>query len=251
MEPPHTTHDRTLHADEKYVVRDPVQIRALMRALIDQRATLTAQVDGRGPSFPSAVLEVEEGTLLLDGSARPAVNRRVAGAGFLLCCAQVDGVAMQFRGQQPRELEQGGYVAFRTTLPEELFYLQRRSLYRLEVSGDDSPWCRIPDPAGGEPLRLRAVDISAGGMAVLLPADQRLLEPGQRYPGCVVELPGDADMTVDLAVRSLISQSRADGLPQLRVGLRFENLPGGAETAIQRHIFRVDRERRARLKGSA
>ncbi|SBV36130.1 Flagellar brake protein YcgR [uncultured Stenotrophomonas sp.] len=220
-----------------------------MQALIDQRATLSAHPDGREQSFPSAVLEVDENTVLLDGSPMPAVNRNAASAGFLLCFAQVDKVMVRFRVEQPQQQEQDGHVAFRVELPEELYHMQRRELYRLETPVGDSPWCSTPDPAGGEPLRWRAVDISAGGIALLLPAEQQVFKLQQRHAGCVLELPDGTAITTDLVVCSLVTRTQANGVEQERVGLRFEELPRGADAAIQRYIFRIDRERKARLNG--
>lgn len=240
-----------LSSDEKYIVRDPGQIRMLLQALIDRRAILSVHPDGRGPSFPGAVLEMEEDSLLLDGSPRPSLNRRAADAGFLLCFAQVDKVRVRFRADRPRREEQGGYVAFRAAMPEALYHLQRREFYRLETPVSDSPWCLFPDPAGGEPLRWRVVDISAGGMAVLLPPGQEILEPQQRHVGCVLELPDGDAITLTLVVRNLVTRTRADGVEQLRAGLRFEDLPRGADALIQRHIFRLERKRIARLSGHA
>lgn len=243
--------DGNLPDDERYLVRDPRQIRLLMQALVDQRAALGAHPDGRGQSFPSAVLEVDDDGLLLDGSPRLSVNRRAAGAGFLLCFAQVDRVRVRFRVERPRLQERDGCVAFRTALPGEIYHLQRREFYRLETPVVDSPWCVFPDPAGGDPLRWRVADISAGGMAVLLPADQQELELQQRYPGCVLELPDGTAITLAVVVCSLVTRTRPDGTQQQRAGLRFEDLPRGADALIQRHIFRIERKRMARLSGNA
>lgn len=239
-----------LHADERYVVRDPRQVRALLQALIDQRATITALPDGCGQSFPSAVLELGEDSLVLDGSPVAAFNRRAAGAGFLLCFAQVDRVQLRFRVERPRQQERDGYVAFLAALPRELHHLQRRELYRLTTSLDDAPWVCVPDPAGGEAMRWRAADISAGGIALLLPGDQTVFALEQRCTGCVLELPEAAALALSLRVRNLVQLRRADGLEQVRVGLCFEDLPRGADAAIQRHIFNVERRRNARMSGN-
>jgi c-di-GMP-binding flagellar brake protein YcgR len=239
-----------LHADERYVVRDPLQVRALLQALVDQRSTVSVHPDGCGQPFPSAVLELGEDSVLLDGSPVSAFNRRAAGAGFLLCFAQVDRVQVRFRAERPRQQERDGYVAFLAALPRELNHLQRRELYRLTTSLDDAPWVCVPDPAGGEALRWRAADISAGGIALLLPTDQKVFALDQRCTGCVLELPDAAAVTLSLRVRNLVGLRRADGTEQLRVGMRFEDLPRGADAAIQRHIFNVERRRNARMSGN-
>lgn len=237
--------------DEKFLVRDPRQIRMLLQALVDQRTALSVHPDGTGRSFPSAVLAVNDDGLLLDGSPMPSVNQAAAEASYWLCFAQVDRVQVRFRVERPQRSEQDGYVAFRAGFPEVLHHLQRREFYRLETPVAESPWCIFPDPAGGEPLRWRVADISAGGMAVLLPAGEEVLELQRRYPGCGLELPDGERIEVSLVVCSLVTRTRADGQPQQRAGLRFDGLPRGADALIQRHIFRIERQRIARLNGHA
>ncbi len=243
--------DGSLYADEKYMVRNPRQIRLLLQAMIDQRATVAVHPDGREQSYPSAMLDVDEDTLLLDGSPLPAVNRSVGEASHLLCFAQVDRVMVRFRLEHPEVLLEDGRTAFRLAFPEEAYHLQRRELYRLETPVGDSPWCVFPDPQGAEPLRWRVVDISAGGIAVLLPPDLNLLRLQQRLAGCELQLPDSAPIAVTLVVCSQLVRKQANGMEQQRVGLRFEDLPRGADAAIQRYIFRVDRERKARKNGGA
>ncbi len=246
-----STFDGNLYADEKYMVRNPRQIRLLLQALIDQRATVSTHPDGREQAFPSAVLELEEDELLLDGSPNPAVNRSAANAEHLLCFAQVDKVMVRFRLDGPQQYEESGHTGFRVPFPEEIYHLQRRELYRLETPVGDSPYCAIPDPAGGQALRFRVVDISAGGIALLLPAELQLLRLQQRYGGCELQLPDSPPIPVSLVVCSQLLRKQANGVEQQRVGLRFDELPRGTDAAIQRYIFRIDRERKARSNGES
>lgn len=239
-----------VYADARYLVHDPRQVRALLRALIEQRSTLSVYPDGREPFFASAVLESGDDHVLLDGNRNDSVNQRASAAAFLLCHAQVDQVKLRFRVDRPTREQGDGYVWFRAPLPVEVYHLQRRELYRVEPSLDDAPWCRIPDPEGGEALRLRAADISAGGVAVVMPVTQQLFALDQRIPGCVLELPDGSEVTLTLGVRNLVPRLRPDGSEQLRVGLRFENLARGADGIIQRNIFNIERRRNARMSGN-
>lgn len=237
--------------DGKFLLVDPRQIRMLLQALVDQRSAISAHPDGSGRSFPSAVLEAGDDGLLLDGSPMPSVNQAAAEAAYWLCFAQVERVQVRFRVERPQRIEQDGYVAFRASFPETLHHLQRREFYRLETPVADSPWCIFPDPAGGEPLRWRVVDISAGGIAVLLPVGEEVLELQRRYPDCELELPDGQRIAVSLVVCSLVTRTRGDGIQQQRAGLRFDRLPRGADAMIQRLIFRIERQRLARLNGQA
>lgn len=241
--------DGNLYADDKYIVRNPRQVQLLLQALIEQRATVTAHADGRENSFPTAILELDGDSLLLDGSPLAAVNRDAANASYLLCFALVDKVTVRFRLPQLERIDDSGRTAFRVALPEEIYHLQRRDFYRLETPVGDSPYCTLPIDDEDEPASWRVVDISAGGIALLFPPETTPLQLQRRYRGCTLRLPDAAPIPVTLIVCNQRLQKQSNGIEQLRAGLRFDDLPRGADAMIQRYIFRVDRERKARLNG--
>ncbi len=241
--------------DDKYLVRHPRQVRRLLQALIEQRSTVTAHVAGRDQSFPTALLEADEDQdwILLDGSHNEASNRAAEQASHLLCFAQLNHVRLRFRVEQIERLERDGRVTFRVPLPESLHYLQRREFYRLETPITESPTCKLPiagDP-GEEPCQfeLRVVDISGGGMAVAMSTDMPQLVLRRTYPDCVLILPDQPPICLPLTVCSQLRQTMPSGVEYVRVGMQFGALPRGAETSIQRYIFRVDRQRSARKRG--
>jgi c-di-GMP-binding flagellar brake protein YcgR len=242
-------------ADDKYLVRNPRQIKRLLQALIEQRSTVTAHVAGRDQSFPTALLEVDEDRdwILLDGSHNEASNRAAEQASHLLCFAQLNHVRLRFRVEQIERLDRDGQVAFRVPLPESLHYLQRREFYRLETPITESPTCKLPIP--GDPgeapceLELRVVDISGGGMAVALTTDMPQLVLRRTYSDCVLMLPDQSPICLPLTVCTQLRQTMPSGIEYVRVGLQFSALPRGADALIQRYIFRVDRQRSARKSG--
>lgn len=243
-----------VEGDEKYLLRNRRQIRGLLRSMIQQRSLVTAHVGGRDASFPSAVLELDEDEewLLLDGSPQEVANRAIADAGHLLCFAQLDRVRVRFRIEGHRRIEHGGHVAFRAPLPETLYYLQRREHYRLETPVTDSPTCLIRfehEDGRKTELELRVVDISGGGLAVALSPGMPLPEVNRTYWDCVLQLPEQPPIAVPLTVCSQFRQILPNGLESFRVGLQFADLPRGADEAIQRYIFRIDRQRNARKSG--
>ncbi len=251
-------HPEPEEGDDRYLVRNPRQVRGLLRALIDQRSLVSAHIGGRDQSFPSAVLEVDEDEewLLLDGSPNEASNRAAAEASHLLCFAQLERVRIRFRLDHVERIEHEGHVAFRAPLPASIYHLQRREHYRLETPITDSPTCVIAfEPEGDddlpprEPLRLRVIDISGGGLAVSLPAGAPLLEVGRVYRRCELRLPDQQPIPVSLAICSQAKQTLANGVESYRIGTRFETLPRGADEDIQRYIFRIDRQRNARKSG--
>lgn len=242
------------HADEtddRFLVRNPRQVRQLLRALIEKRALINAHVGGRDQSFSSAVLQVDEDddTLLLDGSLQEASNRAAEQAGNLLCFAQLDKVLVRFRADNLVREQDGRHVAFRATIPDELIHLQRREMYRLETPITDSPQLVLPaSESRAEAVAMRVVDISGGGLAVTLPQDCRVVSLQHRYQA-ELSLPEGPELAVGLVACNTRELKLANGIQALRVGFRFEDLPRGGDNAIQRYIFRIDRQRNARKNG--
>lgn len=251
-------HDPALHdahaahaADERFLVRNPRQVRQLLRSLIDQRSLINAHIDGRDRSFPTALLELDddEDVLLLDGSPQEASNRAAEQSDHLLCFAQLERVLVRFRLHALERVDNDGHVAFRAPLPDELVHLQRRELYRLETPITDSPQLLLPPgEAHPEALSMRVVDISGGGLAVTVPTDCAIFSLQKRYPA-QLSLPDGPDLQIDLVVCNLLPQRLPNGTEVKRVGMRFDELPRGGDSAIQRYIFRIDRQRKARKNG--
>ncbi|PZP82343.1 MAG: hypothetical protein DI592_09855 [Stenotrophomonas maltophilia] len=127
--------------------------------------------------------------------------------------------------------------------------LQRRELYRLETPITDSPQLLLPaDEVRASPLSMRVVDISGGGLAVTVPNDCAVFSLQKRYPA-LLSLPEGPDLQLELVVCNLLPQRLPNGTEVKRVGMRFDSLPRGADSAIQRYIFRIDRQRKARRNG--
>ncbi|KAB7768204.1 flagellar brake protein [Xanthomonas maliensis] len=246
--------DHLAEGDERYLLRNKRQIRALLRQLMEQRAVVTMHVAGRDMTLPTAVLDVDEDddVLILDGSHNGASNRAVEQARYLLCYAQLERVNIRFRLETPTQLERDSHVAFQAELPESLYHLQRRESYRLTTPITDPPLCTIrqEDTDGtAMELQLRVIDISSGGVAVSLAAGMPLLEPQHTYRNCSLLLPDAAPITLPLTVCSQHKQVLPNGTEGCRVGMQFGELPRGADETIQRYIFRVDRQRNARKSG--
>lgn len=242
--------------DDKYLVRHPQQVRRLLQALIEQRSNITAHLAGRDRSFPTALLEAgqDQDWILLDGSHDEASNNAAEQASHLLCFAQLNHVGLRFRVERIERLDRGGRVAFRAPLPVNLYYLQRREFYRLETPITQSPTCKLPIP--GDPdeepckLEFRVLDISAGGMAIAMAVDMPLLALRRTYLDCVLTLPDQPPICLSLTVCSQLRQTMPGGTEYIRVGMQFGALPRGADTSIQRYIFRVDRQRSAIKRGT-
>lgn len=237
----------------QYLLSNRREILQVLNSLMQKRALMMAYLEGDGMSFLTALLAVDEGsgTLLLDSPSDEAMQARAIAATRLMCVTQLDRVKIQFATEEmvPVAANDGG--GLRARLPDTLLRLQRREYYRLVAPVTHALTCAIPIAADGRTTtcETRVVDISAGGVAVMVPPQGVAFEPGMEFPDCRLSLPEIGPIVTTLSVRNLFRITNRNGVTMIRAGCQFLGLPGNAHALIQRYIFKIERERNARERG--
>jgi hypothetical protein len=146
--------------------------------------------------------------------------------------------------------------------PRELFRFQRRNAFRVRTEPPPQLAARYgrlqPILSGGPELllgdpsvptarrRLRVLDISHGGLSVLLPVPDPTLTLGSRIPAACLELTPSLPIHIALRVVRCDPVAGPEG-PQ-RLGCEMESLSGVAARTLQRYIDEV--QVRAKALGS-
>jgi flagellar brake protein len=245
-----------LQADDysQYVLRDHREICQVLRGLIDKRAMVTAYLDGSSQSFLTTALGLspDETSLILDASNDEAMNLRAQESQQLICITQLDSVKIQFSVADIQRHPFQGHLALRAPVPEILLRLQRREYYRLSAPAAHALTCTLPiaDPAGiVTSYQARIVDISGGGVAVMVPPKGVAFEPEMAFPGCRILLPEAGPLHATLQVRNIFRLTNRQGITMLRAGCQFVDLPEAMNTLINRYILKVERSRGGRWRG--
>jgi c-di-GMP-binding flagellar brake protein YcgR len=240
--------------DERYVQRDAVQIAAMMRRLAErgqkvwisfghdsgvfESAIAAVSTDGRTVYFPCAELE--------------DVNAQLEAAGSLVGISQLDGVTIQFNVALMRQVTRA--KAFASPMPRSLVRLQRRDFFRLVTSPDDGVTMAldVPSTTGAGPSLGQAtaevIDISGGGVALLLPARSMHLSEGIVLAGGILALPEVGQVEVAVRVRNIVRLVDDGGLTRQRVGCQFVQLRDAQLVLVQRFIRQVAVRRRERAR---
>jgi len=247
-------HPPLLDDDEyaRFALHEPRQIVQVLRALVEARAMITASLVPGGHSCPTALLAVhDDGGLILDGNRHEATNRRMAAASRLVCSAQLDLVPIRFRLSTPTRITYDGYPAFSASAPESVLRLQRREMYRLQVS----PAAPVTVHVGSDDVApdatiagLRVLDISGGGMAIAVPdGEESRFAARSRVAPCLLRLADAEPVAVALEVAH-IARYEVRGVPMWRAGCRFVGMPAAFEQRVLQYIFQVERQRNARQR---
>lgn len=240
----------------RYAVRDAREIVQLMQALVEKRPLLTAQFAG-GPSFLTVVLAVSpangstSGTVVIDAPSDDAVATRATAAARLVCMTRLDNVRVQFPLGALTRVEHEGRPALQAPLPDSMLRLQRREFFRLPTPNGHAPTCEITvdGPGGQKTVSVRILDISGGGLAILVPPRDLDFTPGREFANCQLMLPDGPPLPVRLIVRNLFEVERPNDVKVLRAGCEFVGQTTAGSARIQRYIFKVERDRKAREAG--
>ena len=243
-----------LHSDDfaQYLIRDTTEIEHVLRNLQRRRAMITAYIKGSRDFMLTTVLEIEHHQLVLDVPADSAQLRRAEEAEELICITQLDNVKIQFPLSGVSSATHDDAPAFVTAVPDRLLRLQRREYFRLTAPVSHSLVCQIPIPSDDGPpstYEARVLDISGGGIAIVVPPEGVEFKPDTVFEQCQIQLPEVGTVTARLRIRNVFRVTNRNGISMLRAGCEFVDLPDKVASVIHKYILNVERERSARERG--
>jgi len=239
----------------QYLLRTRNEILFVLRSLLASTDHITVYFNEGKDFLLSAIVQADEEGLTLDYGGNPDANRLALAADKLFCVTSHEKVRIQFLLRGLREIEYEGAPAFRADLPETILRLQRREYYRLTTPVVHPVKCRIPVEIGGglgpTVMEANVLDISGGGLAIMVPPAGHAFKSGDVFPNCRLELPNVGIVIATLEVRNVFDVTLRSGTQVARAGCQFSNLPGPMLTLVQRYIIKVERDRKARESGMA
>ena len=233
----------------KYLLFSRAEMLFLLRALQQKGSMVTAHFDHGKSFFLTSLVEVDgdEDELIFDYGSNDEMNRRVQGSNKVIFTSALDKVKVQFSLPGLTATTHQGRPAFSGTLPESILRLQRREYFRLTTPLAKPLKCIIPVADGT--LDTTVLDISGGGIGLMLPVERKDFPLESTFANCRLELPEEGTINFNMIVRNAFFLTNKSGHNYLRVGCEFDNLSGGRLAAIQRYITRIERERKARESG--
>lgn len=242
---PLTVERLTDEQEREFRITSEREIKSLLRSLYEKGILAALYYDGTKDFVMTTVLEVGDKELWVEQGVDAPKNRRIAEAGKITLVSLLDQVKIQFSIDRVRVVTHQGYPAFCLPLPVNLYRLQQREYYRLMLSQSEHLRCIIPI---GQPVASHEVpvmDISLGGARLSYTAGEIEFVPGQTYSGCRIDLPGEGEISVTIAVKSLVTVSPKSGQVIKRVGCEFKNLDNASNSLLQRYVTKVQRLRAA------
>lgn len=239
--------DPVLEADERFTLRSRPEIVAVLRSLAKQRSIVTVYFDQGREFILTTILAVNPDfhELVLDLGADARANKLLLRARHLEAVGYEGRIKVQFSANHAETTVHEGHSAFRMRIPGAVMRLQRRDCYRVQLLMGKPIKAHL-QPFAGRPEQLHEaglVDISCGGLAMIMTTVDFPIKIGQVYPACSINLPGVGTVSAPLEITDVSDVALKNGTSQRRAGCRFINLPGPMQSMIQRYINQAERQR--------
>jgi flagellar brake protein len=235
--------------ESQFLVNSDAEVAYILSRAQEKSALVTVYFNaGRDFAITSILaVRVDTDQIIFDAPARPELVARLVASRRIVFVTMQDGVKIKFAVGGAWQTTFEDHPALAAEMPRALVRLQRREFFRVPCPVTNPVRCTIPGPANGgvDDITVTFVDISLGGAAI---SGSDRLDPAQGtvFHKCRIDFPDGETITADLEVRNCYVMPLRNGGTTKRFGCMFLKLPPAAQTALQRFIMKLERERNAR-----
>ncbi|RAU32133.1 flagellar brake protein [Enterobacter sp. RIT418] len=236
------------HYSEQFLKQNPLAVLGVLRDL--QKGDVPLRISWASSQFISKILDASPDALIIDLGSQEQENRAALRAENISVTAETQGAKVEFVLPRLEPSVFQGLPAFTSSLPTNLWFIQRREYFRISAPLHPAYFCKAKMPNKNE-IRFRLFDLSLGGMGALLdtPKPDGLVE-GMRFSQIELDMGGFGRYWFDAQLIAISERKVVDGKNETittpRLSFRFLNVGPAAERELQRIIFSLEREARER-----
>lgn len=248
----HRTPANNADTDDSYVqqyetITSSVRIAAILRPVMANHTIITAMLPGSSHFFNTAFLEIDpdKGTLVIDELTPNTGHDLLINKQRITLQTMHEGVEINFTTSLKSASSENGIALYQLEFPQSIRYLQRRTSFRVPVSGADK--IDVIIHTRNEQMYCGELsDISLGGMCVRFPkklasAFENDLEENQ----CHIKLPNKQNIKCAFKIcHSIVN----DANNCVHIGGHFERLDKAQSRAIERFVIEQQRENRKKMQ---
>jgi flagellar brake protein len=221
-------------ADEFRVVH-PAEQAALLKRLVEGNTLIQLSASG-GAAYTTVLWTADPAARKVSLDADPAhlQLRALVEAGECTAVGYLEAIKVQFDLRGLVLVHGESASALQARWPEAIYRFQRREFFRVRTK--DGALAHLRHPALPQmALALRVLDVSAGGCALMLPADVPPIAAGISIAGVRLELDEDTRFEATLSIQH-VSGGMLAPAGGTRLGCSFQQLGGAAQRTLQRCI---------------
>jgi c-di-GMP-binding flagellar brake protein YcgR len=226
---------------DPFWITDRTQIGGVLRQLSHGRQSVKISLGeaAKAPSFFTTVLAVDiiANRLTLDTGGNPLLNIAAMRSTIIGLEGDLEGVKVACVLGRATSAIFNNHPSLRFTLPDRLYYRQRRLSPRYRPPAEQPVWCDLPAPGSTTPSRAKLFDVSLHGVGLVELENMDELKAGRILAGCKIGFPQQPiDVTLEV-VRVDAPQPPSRAKP--RVGCRFLGLNEKTLSTLQQAVAQL------------
>jgi len=234
------------YSQQHETITSSVRISAVLRPVMDRHTVITATLPDCNHFFNTAFLEInpDSGTLVIDELNPKSGHDVFIKSQRITLHAMHEGVEINFTVNLKNAGSEKGIAFYELEFPESIRHLQRRSSFRVPVSGANKIDAEIHtennDIYSGE-----LSDISSEGMCIRFPKKKAIaFENNSKETQCLIKLPNKQEIKCAFKIcHSIVNDTNNS----LYIGGHFERLDKIQRRAIERFVIELQRESRKKM----
>lgn len=224
--------------ESKFLISSTKEIKLILQAIARNKSFVALYFDNDEHFLKTLLLCANEQGIWLDISQNEEENAALLKSNAFTLVTMHNGAKVQFACQHAVAAVYASNPAFFFPLPSQIFRLQRRDYFRINLPTDVPLKCIIPPKPGnaGNQHMVTIMDISLGGVALKCKESNVRLEEGALYPDCQIELPEIGTLIATIQVRHLFDVNTPSGAVIKHAGCEFVGLDSKMSMLLQRYI---------------
>jgi len=233
----------------KYLVKNPKQILSYLKILAHEKCLIAASF-GENSSFLTAILDFDEKNqrITIDCGPKEYLNKELLSSGIVECKADFKGIKVLFKGRAIKKAGKPNQPALSIKIPEQLYWVQRRTFYRVRSPLSKNSYCsfnlQAPDQDEPATLNLKLFDLSATGFSMISEdlESAKKIPLGSEFNNCTLTLDETETHKISFIPRNVHSVNPSNPTKNQRIGCEFIDLSPRAENAFLRYMQAIERE---------
>lgn len=217
----------------------PDKIVTLLSEIEQSSPLCTVQIDGANQEYNSSILGIkaEKNLIILDELVPKEGNAELQVTRALKLSTYHKGIHLSFNLADIELGHSRGISYYKASLPDRIFYPQRRRSPRIEISSIDIAFNGVSERTGIS-VSGYLFDLSRGGAGIDMPVNRARVQRGDIIKNCQISFE-DYLMDFDLSVRFVKPVSMSSSKVQL--GGFFENLSSKSQAKLSYFITSLER----------
>ncbi|MGD0959275.1 MAG: flagellar brake protein [Methylomonas sp.] len=246
-----------IETESDYLVTNPKLVISHLTDVYKNRCIISAHFGSDNESFLTAITEFDpkKDSLIVDGAPNEDLNVQLLNSTKVVFRTQMDGIKVVFSGRNVKKIPSAGRTAFKMSMPDAVFWLQRRQYYRVRIPlSHTGSFCEVSSGKSvselNNPLEdsvtLRIVDLSISGFAIINSAAEfaNLFAAGKEFRNCKLFLENGESENIGFVIIEATENLESSAQFEQRIGCLFVDLPPAFESGIQRYMRDIERQKR-------